>query len=1844
MQQKNQTFSIKGMQRDLSESIFNSEYAYENKNIRITPTEDNTGFALVNEQGTALINNIVLDDPIGQCAIGDKLVIFCTKDGTDKIYLIYEDTDLVGAKQYKADILYEGNLNFSKEHPIEAHPYYENEELQKVYWVDGLNPFRFINVGKFKGSYQIKEALINAVPTLQLKEEVTVQKNYDSGMFAPGTIQYSFTYVKRYAQESAIFHTTPLYYISYADRGGNGEEKVSNSFSITINNLDKNFDYVRVYAQHRTSIDAAANTRVVADLFIQGDSISVIDTGTIGRVIPDTDLLFLTGEEIIPNTINSKANTLFLGNVEVNYGSLLDADYDAIQKYIPKVSPIKFVTNKIKTVLEDVIVPSKDVKGDTVQQIQVRKNVPYKAFSQTPFKSYYQYQSQLNKNSRQIKIFKYLDWYRFGIQVQYKTGKWSDVIYLEDLQNTVPPTMQMVNGKSSGILYSDKDTWFGVPTMTIKDYNTVVPVIDEEATKAYLEEKERAYSRIEELEKTYKAATNHKGEYIEEADKEGWKVDETSQNAKILAQSLFKKYDGKPDEKYKPVSIFSDGLGLLSHLKALGAVKIRPVVVYPDYNDREVLAQGVVNPTLYNVNNRFSNAPFSQSSWFFRPNMPFRIGAASNASSSDVNSVEETKTYRVYFTLYTCFKNSSSYPVGLHGISSLKLGGRIVSLDDAVLFNMEGESQVQMSGRVRGKYSDLKTWLQQAFNATIKGASVKSSDTIGYVGSQRKTFSEGASYVLDAENSFVLANTESSPYYDISDGKGQQVLHEGGYEISRYLRWVPFWDGDTSHHGVATYRHHEHKQGSTDGAVLGEIDNKGKLSWEVNIGHKKDNCCLAYNTLLFEIGGLQSPEENVNIDVKYYPYISSAVPQTENVGTWAEFRHNRPIPGNDKLNAEIQSIIDPLPEAIKNDGVSTDMWRRYNKEYFYVDQSIFTLHSPELEFDTSIQNIDLSELKFRIVGMAPVTSFMSDISITTKGGTNKRTEAGTDFGIGFYKNEMNQAMYNYPTIKSSTKEDEVNTHKGWYYGGFSRLSVIGWIDYLYKATTDVTNKPKAQFGFVIYPWQRNGSLINDTRSEAESTNWLDKKKMSTLRYSNRTAYLPNKYVWYADKEYSLEGNSDTPRNGVSGISLFMSNEVTPIKISSPENEDKIVYYGNYDGICNVTMMSDPSNIAITDRARPQGYPVYVVPPKEEKQTGTTASVDVLEDYNFNDRQTVEAYVSDSTTIRSKIGCRIKYKSTPHAVIGLGYLNNGLTQHVLPTFMGKTVINDENVYCAINSAKKHLNGTLWWNNCSDIHQDYIPIWYDQDESKCVPSVDFSHNPTTIIGPHYSWLWVGELYRDTINENTRFGGKSKAALANNKWVPCGEAVSILDDNGNAKVSIDLVWEEGDTYYQRYDHIKTYPFTLEDQNSVTDIMSFMVETRINIDGRYDRNRGNKSNLVITPEHFNQLNPVYSQTNNFFTYFYRDSNKLNVNKWVNTLCWTLTKTAGDLVDKWTHINMANTLDLDGRYGKITSIQKSNDQLLAFQDKAISMIMFNENMQISTTEGVPVEIGNSGKVNGYRILTDTSGCTNKWTIANTDNGIYFVDGINKDACVFSGGKVINIANSLGLASWFNKNATTKEWNPYNWNDMVAYYNSVNGDLYYITKHEALAYNTQINSFTSFYDYENTPFMAMLNKEFVSIHNNKMWRNNKGDYNKFFGEYKPFYVEVIANADRLSDKMFSNVDFRAETGNYEIKEDKLINNWIEDLGFTFNSITASNEYQSNTEELKFAKYGHSNLKRKFRIWRADIPRDKAAWNRYKVDRMRNPWLHLRLERKPVGDSYKDSARTVLHDINVTYYV
>jgi hypothetical protein len=87
----------------------------------------------------------------------------------------------------------------------------------------------------------------------------------------------------------------------------------------------------------------------------------------------------------------------------------------------------------------------------------------------------------------------------------------------------------------------------------------------------------------------------------------------------------------------------------------------------------------------------------------------------------------------------------------------------------------------------------------------------------------------------------------------------------------------------------------------------------------------------------------------------------------------------------------------------------------------------------------------------------------------------------------------------------------------------------------------------------------------------------------------------------------------------------------------------------------------------------------------------------------------------------------------------------------------------------------------------------------------------------------------------------------------------------------------------------------------------------------------------MVMTPENFNKMNMVYSQKNNFFNYRGVNHNKFNLNYFPNTVTWTKEKQLGGIIDTWTNITMASTLDLDGDKGEVISLNTFNNEIFCF-------------------------------------------------------------------------------------------------------------------------------------------------------------------------------------------------------------------------------------------------------------------------------------------------------------------------
>lgn len=1518
--QKQVNYIIKGMNRDTSIGVVSNEFSFDNRNIRITARDNNTLLSITNERGNLplSIDNLkqqIEGTVIGYCVLNDYLILFTHSSSKDYIYrLKFKDNTTL-----ECTTLYSESLNFSTDNPIEAIGLYENENIQKVYWVDGINQPRMINIMKEDYQNYIHSDgsspfdFVQVISDTHPKVEIT-KESVSNGIFASGVIQYSFSYINEYGQESCIFYTSPLYYLTYNERGGSPESRIGNAFKIKLSLLDTSFDYVRIYSTVRTSIDATPETKRVIDLPTTSGTVYYTDNGTVGDTISPTELLYIGGEIITPSTICHKDNTLFLGDITLQNTEEVIQDFeDSIRRAVGL-----FINSNNKSI-------PKDETNTT-----------------------YSYNFQLNKSQRDITTFKKFECYRLGVQLKDKYGKWSRPIWYKDERNTIGP----VEGDDAIYLTEYQLTW--------------------------------------------------------------------------------------------------NDLKVINQLREAGFIAVRPLVVFPTENNRECICQGVVNPTVFNVEDRASNSPYAQASWFFRP----------DKKNNDSGTIDTTLDYYV----------SERVTVGLNEIVDYKIVRE--ALEDTI-------------------YRSGFTVYVRGGNIHYEGNNGVGLDTSGNVKEANVDF---AGFMLD----------ENLPTFII-----------GFKAVRPYVTQAPI------------------------------------LNESYFIGIDKD--------LLETLIRARSNNE-ITVDLSIRPVIymgqTSLIGSSNiggNQGVLVEYKHFHPIPTNSSLSAEIQNICNPKEYPSSTEETKTEYIGNH-KQDFYIDRNVVTLNSPDLEFNTNLENIDLSNAKFRLVGIIPLTAFKGDINITTS--TPPLNYQGTTVTpIGFYKEPV------YINNKSTA-------------GCRVLASGIFWMDEV--ADNDrlggdgAKNVNLRTTGFVVYPWNRSGSLNNSTTEEGYRSSILQYKKISNLRFSENSVYFTEGEVNNLMNNIVYTDNFDSPW----AITVATSSEMQPTLFGI----NKHIYYSNIDKISTTggtkewsngkSIMGYPLVIASNGKNNPTLHELFTSPYREMN--------------NYDSGETDETY----WRVTSTDPVSIKYKSTPHAIIQFPYGELHGYVYLPYTYNHSTA----------SSATVPSGETYFW-------------------SGLYKSTQGPGTTATTSYDNYGCLWIGELY-NPINSNNisdRFGGISEEALQNNQWQVAGEEVLLTN-------SVTLRWTEGDTYYQRYDCLKTYPFTLEDTNSIVEILSFMVETRINIDGRYDKNRGSNS-LVATPDNYNLINPVYSQTNNFFTYRVLNEDSYTLNSFPTTITWSLEKSLGERVDSWTNITMSSILELDGDKGKINSLKVFNNEIFCFQDTGLSNILFNNRVQIPTSDGVPIEITNGMKVQGKRYISNTIGCNNKWSICESPYGIYYVDNISTDIYFFNG-QLTSLADKLGFKQWISTRSKLDKWDPVNFNNFRTYYDKTNGDVYFTDKEDCLVYSEKLGQFTSFMDYNRVPYMFNFKDRFLSIKDSKLWHQEAGEYNYFFGEFRPFFITYRVNPDMPLDKTFNNIEFRADTWDGDTLTD-----------ITFDTLEVWNEYQYGKSDLK-KLFKPSNLKKKFRIWGAFIPRDEANHR----DRIRNPWIYLKLSMNEVNN-----YRTEFHDLIVRYF-
>lgn len=337
---KKAKLTYRGINQDITKSKRSPEFYFDAENIRIQATDSGTTGSVTNDKGNVLIYTL----PSGQQIIGHAVLkkylvtISTNGNGIDKITRI----DL---SDYSSLELFSGNLNLRTSNYCSTEVYYESEDIQKVYWVDGRNQLRHINIIT-DSAYDSNDAkLFDACPEVSFSAPYVSSIDY-GGIHTAGMIQYAYNLIKKNGSQSAISPISELYPLNKNLGGGKVNEYVGKILNVTIDSVDTNYDIIRLYAIKYTSYNEQPSINIIAEESIGGNTLfNFSDDGRVIRAISADQFLFLGGTPLIPNTITSKYNRLIIGNVKEEYFNITTEQFDTRAYRFPENSNTTTIKN-----------------------------------------------------------------------------------------------------------------------------------------------------------------------------------------------------------------------------------------------------------------------------------------------------------------------------------------------------------------------------------------------------------------------------------------------------------------------------------------------------------------------------------------------------------------------------------------------------------------------------------------------------------------------------------------------------------------------------------------------------------------------------------------------------------------------------------------------------------------------------------------------------------------------------------------------------------------------------------------------------------------------------------------------------------------------------------------------------------------------------------------------------------------------------------------------------------------------------------------------------------------------------------------------------------------------------------------------------------------------------------------------------------------------------------------------------------------------------------------------------------------------------------------------------------
>lgn len=546
-------------------------------------------------------------------------------------------------------------------------------------------------------------------------------------------------------------------------------------------------------------------------------------------------------------------------------------------------------------------------------------------------------------------------------------------------------------------------------------------------------------------------------------------------------------------------------------------------------------------------------------------------------------------------------------------------------------------------------------------------------------------------------------------------------------------------------------------------------------------------------------------------------------------------------------------------------------------------------------------------------------------------------------------------------------------------------------------------------------------------------------------------------------------------------------------------------------------------------------------------------------------------------------------------------------------------------------RKIISINAYGNKC-------ITIVPGSDDSSVIhslrPTMESMFNTSGLSGDNNGL--IGELVKtdQEIYLGNIYGGNSYEDKQRSNYIEIGD-FNILNEL-TPTINIE---SPGDTYVNSFKFIRIVrtdkDIIAEGVYGLEELVEFITESTIDLKNRNDLSlQPWDSRFQPYDAEYHKYNKVYSQLPTLIKRRNLNYNTKRFNHFDTNIIATKVKSSGEIIDSWTDLQVNETITLDGKYGAINSLTTFNDEIYAFQDKALSFISINPRVQVQGEDGLAIQLGSGSVLDRYKYISTNSGTINKWSICSSSNSLYYYDTLNSSLMMFKGG-LETLSDTKGLHSYFINNTSLESLkidNPlikkgiissfdHNTNDMFMTFHQTNSN---IDNSYTLSFNEQSQSFVSFYDYIPSVYISKGNL-FLSTNpdNTKIYEQGTGLYNNFYGINYPSFITLLVNPEADMDTVFDNIMYKSE----------VYLNDIDQPDKTLSNVQVFNEYQ-DSGLIPLIVGRNSNLRRKFRDWNAILPRNVGT-----RERVRNPWVYLKLQ-----FDNTTNLKLVLHDIVISYTI